>query len=82
MSNQICCERRDLNFIFMHNTIIRFIQEIPVVITSSYLLIEVSLSTTALIGHTYIQYQRSNAMFCNDSVTAVNQPDLRTLREV
>ena len=46
-----------------------FIQEISIVITSSYQVIEVSPFTTALIEHIYAQYQRSNARFYDDRVS-------------
>ena len=37
-----------------------------------YQVIEVSPFTTALIGDVYIQYQRPNAIFCDDRVSVVN----------
>ena len=78
----ICTESIIILFVCMNISLLTFIQEISVVITSPYHVIavfRVSPFTTVLIGHEYFQYQRPNAIFC-DRVSVLNpSPQLEFL---
>ena len=58
----------------MNLSLFTFIQEISVVITSSYQVIEVSPFTTALIEHIYAQYQCLGRYLSDDDRVSVVVP--------